>query len=225
MKTQFEDAARNVEQTVSSEINQTTADLASRLAAAADPLPPPGSGQHDGADAAAAVPASEEELAPEARRDAAVVQAAGTASAARRSRARRAWRASVRRALGVRPMSADKGPDDELAGTEQPFVSHLDRAARPADPALRSRSASASACCSSARPGRALRPARRAAGRAPARGRHADRDQRDLAVPRAAQDHADGGVPGGAAGRALPGLGVRRARASTCTRRSWCCRW
>jgi sec-independent protein translocase protein TatC len=27
-------------------------------------------------------------------------------------------------------------------------------------------------------------------------GRHADRHQRDLAVPRAAQDHADGGVPG-----------------------------
>ena len=61
------------------------------------------------------------------------------------------------------------------------------------------------------RPGRALRPARRAAGRAPARGRHADRHQRDLAVPRAAQDHADGGVPGRPAGGPLSGLGLRRA--------------
>ena len=76
MKTQFEDAARNVEQTVSSEINQTT--RRSRT--------PPGSSQrHRAAPAAAArwptplpptVPPSEEELAPEARGDAAVVQAA-----------------------------------------------------------------------------------------------------------------------------------------------------
>jgi sec-independent protein translocase protein TatB len=49
MKTQFEDAARNVEQTVSSEIHQTTSDLEkswsgdSTLAAGSDPLstPPP----------------------------------------------------------------------------------------------------------------------------------------------------------------------------------------
>jgi sec-independent protein translocase protein TatB len=45
MKTQFEDAARNVEQSVSSEINQTTADL--QAAWQPEELPP-NSGQHDG---------------------------------------------------------------------------------------------------------------------------------------------------------------------------------
>ena len=39
MKTQFEDAARDVEQTVSSELHQTTADLRQRLAAARPTLP------------------------------------------------------------------------------------------------------------------------------------------------------------------------------------------
>ena len=78
MKTQFEDAARNVEQSVSSEINQTTSDLqAAWQPTGRRPLPP----QQRPArrpDAAAAVPASEEELAPQARRHAAVVQAAQT---------------------------------------------------------------------------------------------------------------------------------------------------
>jgi sec-independent protein translocase protein TatB len=45
MKTQFEDAARNVEQSVSSEINQTTADL--QAAWQPEELPP-NSGQHEG---------------------------------------------------------------------------------------------------------------------------------------------------------------------------------
>ena len=45
MKTQFEDAARNVEQSVSSEIQQTTSDL--QAAWQPEPLPP-NSGQHDG---------------------------------------------------------------------------------------------------------------------------------------------------------------------------------
>ena len=47
MKTQFEDAARNVEQTVSSEINQTRADLDTAWQAETTALPPD-SGQHDG---------------------------------------------------------------------------------------------------------------------------------------------------------------------------------
>ena len=109
MKTQFEDAARNVEQTVSSEINQTTSDLqaawqppARDAAAQQRPARRPHAG--------AAVPASEEELAPQARRAAAVVQAAGTASAARRSPAPRGWRASARGALGVSGERSDKGP-------------------------------------------------------------------------------------------------------------------
>ncbi|HEX2540808.1 MAG TPA: Sec-independent protein translocase protein TatB [Caldimonas sp.] len=47
MKTQFEDAARNVEQTVSSEVQQTTADLQSAWQPPTDELPP-NSGQHSG---------------------------------------------------------------------------------------------------------------------------------------------------------------------------------
>ena len=49
MKTQFEDAARNVEQTVSSEINQTRADLDSAWQSTSSTALPPDSGQHDGA--------------------------------------------------------------------------------------------------------------------------------------------------------------------------------
>ena len=40
MKTEFESAARNVEQTVSNEINQTTADLSSAWQPPADPAAP-----------------------------------------------------------------------------------------------------------------------------------------------------------------------------------------
>ncbi len=47
MKTQFEDAARNVEQSVSSEVRQTTADLNAAWQPPADDLPP-NSGQHVG---------------------------------------------------------------------------------------------------------------------------------------------------------------------------------
>ena len=47
MKTEFEDAARNVEQTVSSEINQTTSSLESAWTAP-DTMLPPNSGQHTG---------------------------------------------------------------------------------------------------------------------------------------------------------------------------------
>jgi sec-independent protein translocase protein TatB len=47
MKTQFEDAARNVEQSVSSEINQTTSDLQAAWQPPEESLPP-NSGQHDG---------------------------------------------------------------------------------------------------------------------------------------------------------------------------------
>src|ERR1700752_3993907 len=47
MKTQFEDAARNVEQSVSSEISQTTSDLQAAWQPPEEALPP-NSGQHDG---------------------------------------------------------------------------------------------------------------------------------------------------------------------------------
>jgi len=52
MKTEFEDAARNVEQSVSNELNQTTADLANAWQPPADTVPPLGS------DSAYAAPAS-----------------------------------------------------------------------------------------------------------------------------------------------------------------------
>src|SRR5206468_13100445 len=48
-----------------------------------------------------------------------------TASAARRSPARRAWRASGRRGRHDTCMSSNDTGPDELEGTEQPFVSHL----------------------------------------------------------------------------------------------------
>ena len=48
MKTQFEDAARNVEQTVSSEINQTRSDLDSAWQSTSGAVLPPDSGQHEG---------------------------------------------------------------------------------------------------------------------------------------------------------------------------------
>jgi sec-independent protein translocase protein TatB len=43
MKTEFEDAARNVEQTVSNELHRTTTDLASAWQPPADTVPPLGS--------------------------------------------------------------------------------------------------------------------------------------------------------------------------------------
>jgi sec-independent protein translocase protein TatB len=43
MKTEFEDAARNVEQSVSNEVQQTSADLAAAWQAPADTVPPLGS--------------------------------------------------------------------------------------------------------------------------------------------------------------------------------------
>src|SRR5947207_15153911 len=46
----------------------------------------------------------------------------GAASARRPCRARRAWRATVRRNTNNQDMA---DPEDELAGTEQPFVAHL----------------------------------------------------------------------------------------------------
>ena len=48
MKTEFENAARNVEQTVSNEINQTTSDLQSAWQPPLEEPLPPHSGQHDG---------------------------------------------------------------------------------------------------------------------------------------------------------------------------------
>ena len=48
MKGEFEDAARNVEQTVSNEIHQTRADMASAWDAPGDAVSSPNSGQHLG---------------------------------------------------------------------------------------------------------------------------------------------------------------------------------
>ncbi len=48
MKTQFEDAARNVEQSVSSEMRQTSADLQAAWQPPPEEELPPNSGQHDG---------------------------------------------------------------------------------------------------------------------------------------------------------------------------------
>ena len=75
MKTEFEDAARNVEQTVSSEIHQTRRRLRQVVAATPTATLPPHSASTR-REPAAAISPSEEELAPQARRDAAVVQAA-----------------------------------------------------------------------------------------------------------------------------------------------------
>ena len=109
MKTQFEDAARDVEQTVTSEVSADHgSELEQHWQPPTLPIRPPPAAARRAPDAAAAVPAPEEELAPEARRHAAVVQAARRACAPRRSRARRAWRASGRRALGG---DADERPE------------------------------------------------------------------------------------------------------------------
>ena len=48
MKTQFEEAARDVEQSVSSEVRQTSADLQAAWEPPAEEPLPPNSGQHDG---------------------------------------------------------------------------------------------------------------------------------------------------------------------------------
>jgi len=48
MKTEFEDAARNVEKTVSNEIHQTTTDLEKSWSAGDAAMLPPNSGQHEG---------------------------------------------------------------------------------------------------------------------------------------------------------------------------------
>ena len=169
MKTSSRTRRATSSRRVSSEIHQTTRRPRARpgptddAAAAARQRP-----ARRAAAAAARVPAPEEELAPEARRDAAVVQAAQRHARARRSRARRAWRASGRRAPRLTCMSVDDNGPDELEGTEQPFVSHLvelrDRLIRALDRGRRLlRRAGVLA-----RPGGAVRPARRAAGRAPA---------------------------------------------------------
>ena len=108
-------------------------------------------------------------------------------------------------------MSATDDPKDELAGTEAPFVSHLvelrDRLIR----ALHRGGRLFGVLCVWPGPGGLYDLLAAPLVGQPAAGRHADRDQRDLAVPGAAEDHADGGVPGRAAGRAVPGVGLRRA--------------
>ena len=68
-----------------------------------------------------------------------------------------------------------------------------------------------------------LRAARGAAAADAAGRRDDDRHRRHRHVPRAAQGDADGGVPDRAAVRAVAGVGVRRARASTSTRSGWRC--
>ena len=128
MKTQFEDAARNVEQTVSSEINQTTGRPRQRLAAdehrrcrpaavsttALTPLPP--QYRH---------PKKNWRLkrgaTPQWYKQRNGIRAKAQSGAARVARFRRRAAFSRRRA---RLSTGDKVPD-ELEGTEQPFVSHL----------------------------------------------------------------------------------------------------
>ena len=116
--------------------------------------------------------------------------------------------------------------EDELAGTEQPFVAHLvelrDRLIRPSIAV----GVVAGVLLPLARPGGALRPARGAAGGAPAaraRTLIATTVISPFLVP--LKITADGGVPDRAAGGAVPGLGLRRAGPVHRTRRSWCCRW
>ena len=114
---------------------------------------------------------------------------------------------------------------DELEGTEAPFVSHLvelrDRLIR----ALIAVGVAFGVLALVARAGAAVRPAGRAAGGQPAGRRDADRHQRDLAVHGAAEDHAAGRLPGGAAGGAVPGVGLRRAGPVQPREEAWCCRW
>ncbi len=77
MKSEFEDAARDVEQTVSTARSTRPRPSSTRPGRTARPACPSDSGQHDELSTAAArVQPPEEELAPQARRDAAVVQAA-----------------------------------------------------------------------------------------------------------------------------------------------------
>ena len=73
MKTDFEDAARTSSSTVSSEMQQTASDFEQRLATARGHRA--GARQRRRRRAGAGISPPEEELAPEARRDAAVVQA------------------------------------------------------------------------------------------------------------------------------------------------------
>jgi len=79
MKTEFEDAARNVEPVgLGAQIHETRSELEKSWADADNGLLPNGAGMHETwTPAAARVQAPEEELAPEARRDA----ASGTSSA------------------------------------------------------------------------------------------------------------------------------------------------
>jgi sec-independent protein translocase protein TatB len=111
MKTQFEDAARDVEKH-----RQPKCSRPAPVSSPTGETSPPGSTEWAAVRRArrpasdAAVQAPEEELAPEARRHAAVVQAAPRRAHARRSRARRAWRASARRA--TRPGSDAGAPHD-----------------------------------------------------------------------------------------------------------------
>ena len=123
MKTEFEDAARNVEQTVGSEITKTTSELEQswtehgRVARRQRPA-------RRAATAAARVPQPEEEVAPEARCDAAVVQATPRRAHARSIGCGACGALSPAADLLPDMASKDDGPD-ELEGTEQPFVTHL----------------------------------------------------------------------------------------------------
>ena len=93
MKTQFEDAARDVEsRPARSGARAREPAGATAPASGATPMTP----RRAAGRAAARIPASQEEVAPQARRYAQWYKAP-TASARRRSRARRGWRASARR--------------------------------------------------------------------------------------------------------------------------------
>ena len=223
MKTEFEDAARNVEQTVRSEVQQAGSVLEQRMARDQGGV----RWQRAGAGlrtTPAELPPPEEELAPEARRHAAVVQAA----------ARRALAGPVGRGAGgalqatgpeVQTMSGAKEDHDELEGTEAPFVSHLielrDRLIR----AVIAIGIAFAVLC--VWPG----PSRMYDLLAAPLLSHLPQGTKLIATSVISPILVPFKITLMAAllvalpVRALPGLGLRRARGSIRTRRSWCCRW
>ena len=204
MKTRFEDAARDVEQTVierdqpdhepiSRSSLAAAAPTRCRRLAAADAPPPTPEYRH---------PKKNWRLKhgamPQWYKQRNGVRTKAQSGAARVAR----FRPPVERCTPrcTRRCADHSDPEDELAGTEQPFVSHLvelrDRLIRASIAvgvcfgvlSHLARARRRSTTCSRRRSSRTCRT-----------GAQADRHQRDLAVPRAAEDHADGGVPAGAA--------------------------
>ena len=122
MKTEFEDAARDVKQSVEKEVNDASSAFDKEWRGATEGLDGPQPVVRDDRAAGAGLSPPEEELAAQARRDAAVVQAAPRR--ARQGAVRRCPGGALSAAAGALMATEDKD-GDELAGTEAPFVSHL----------------------------------------------------------------------------------------------------